>query len=412
VKVTSSRERIGLIAGREIRARLATRAFKVTTGLLLVAASGGVVIPHLIHSGKTTYRVALVGTVPPGVAATLPAAGPQVGAVVRITNEPDEAAAEADLRHHRIDVALVDGRRLVSLHQPADKLSFLVDQVVARARIADRLATAGIGPADAAAVLDAGPLPVQALQPETPARNANRAVAFAGSLFIYVALLSYGSLIAAGVVEEKSTRVSEVLLGAVRPHELMAGKVIGIGVVGITQLVCVAIPTAVAALAIGSLHVPHGTPLTFAAVPLWFVLGYGLYSCAYAAAGASASRPEEAGMVAAPLNMVIIASYIVGLSVVSSPDGTVARVLSFVPPFAPLIMLPRAALGHVAIWEVPVSALLVVATTWLLVHLAGRIYTGAITSTGGRVKLRTALRASRERGATRAGKKGGSVPEH
>jgi ABC-2 type transport system permease protein len=412
VRVMGSRERIGLIAGREIRARIGTRAFKVTTGLLLVAAMGAVVIPHLIHSGKTTYRVALVGALPTGVAATLPAAGPQIGAVIKVTTEPDETAAEADLRKHRFDVALIDGQRLVSLHKPADKLSFLIDQVVARARITVRLATAGISAADAAAVLDAGPLPVRALQPETPARNANRAIAFAGTLFIYLALVSYGSLIATGVVEEKSTRVSEVLLGAVRPHELMAGKVIGIGVVGITQLVCVAIPTAVAAFAIGSLHVPHGTPLTFAAVPLWFVLGYGLYSCAYAAAGASASRPEEAGMVAAPLNLVIIASYIASLSVVASPDSSLAKVLSFVPPFAPLIMLSRAALGHVALWEVPVSALLVVASTWLLVHMAGRIYTGAITSTGGRVKLRTALRASRGHAAPSAGKRRGPVPEH
>jgi len=179
----------------------------------------------------------------------------------------------------------------------------------------------------------------------------------------------------------------------------MAGKVLGIGVAATLQLLAVGVPAGIAALSVGSLHVPKGTPLTFAAVLMWFVLGYALYSCAFAAAGASASRPEEAGVVSGPLNAAIIASYFVGVGVLNSPDTTVSRILSFIPPLTPMTMLPRAAAGHVAAWEVPLGVVLVLASTWLLVRLAGRIYAGAIVQSGPRVKLRDAWRQAPRNGS-------------
>lgn len=387
-----SRRSVGLVAGREIRARLSTKAYRVTTALLVAAALAGVLVPHFVGRRTTTYHVAVVGPTPAGVVEALGASGPLVKARIDVQSPGDEAAAEAGVRSGKLDVALVDGERLVTRGEPKPQITFLLSQVVAQARAQERLAGAGIAPAEAAALLDIRPLPVRQLQPQSAARKANTSLAFAGLLLVYLALLSYGSLVSAGVVEEKTSRVSEVLLGAVRPHQLMAGKVLGIGVAATLQLLAVGIPAGIAALSVGSLHVPKGTPLTFGAVLLWFVLGYALYSCAFAAAGASASRPEEAGVVAGPMNVVIILSYFVGIRVLNTPDDTFSRVVSFVPPLTPMTMLPRAAAGHVAAWEVPVAVVIVVATTWLLVRLAGRVYAGAIVQSGPRVTLREAWR--------------------
>jgi len=114
------------------------------------------------------------------------------------------------------------------------------------------------------------------------------------------------------------------------------------------------------------------------------------------------SRPEEAGVVSGPLNVAIIASYFVGMGVLSSPNDGLSRIVSFIPPLAPMTMLPKAAVGNVARWEVPVSVALVLASTWLLVRLAGRIYAGAIVQSGPRVKLREAWRQAGGRPPQRA----------
>jgi len=389
--------KVGLIARREIKARLSTKAFKVTTVLLALAGLAAILVPHFVSGGRKTYDVGVVGQMAASVNQALPANGALIDATIRVRTLPDEPAAEAALRHSDVDVVLVDGDRLIARRSPSPDLTFLISQVVVRARLQDRLGTAGLSASESAALLDTRPLPVRELDPESAAGRANKSLSFAGVLLIYLALLTYGSLVAGGVVEEKTSRVSEVLLGAVRPHQLMAGKVVGIGVAATTQLVCVGIPAAAAALSIGSLHVPRGTPLTFFAVLVWFVLAYGLYSCAYAAAGASASRPEEAGVVSGPLNVLVVVAYFVALAAQASPDSTVSKVVSFLPPFAPLTMLPRAANGTVAPWEVPLSMALVVATTWLLVRLAGRIYAGAIVASGPRVKLRDAWRQAGRR---------------
>ncbi len=214
-------------------------------------------------------------------------------------------------------------------------------------------------------------------------------------LLIYLALLSYGSMISQGIAEEKSTRVSEVLLGAMRPYQLLAGKIAGIGVVGVLQLLAVGVAAGGSALALGSLHVPKGTPFTFAAVLMWFVLGFALYSCAYAAAGATASRPQEAAAAAAaPITFLLAASYGAAFTSLGDPNSGVVRVFSLIPLLTPMTMLPRAAAGNVAPWELGLSVLMVMLLTYALVRLAGRIYAGAIVRTGPRVKLREAWRAA------------------
>jgi ABC-2 type transport system permease protein len=313
---------------------------------------------------------------------------------VRLARLADATAAEAAVRTKALDVALVDGTRVVSRGAVPDKLSVLLNTAAYRVSLADRLESSGISPSDAATLLAPQPLPVDRVQEPKPLRESNKPLAFAGVLIIYLLLLTYGFTVANGVLEEKSSRVSEVLLGALRPTELLGGKVIGIGIVAVIQLLIIGIPAGAVALALGSLHIPSGTPLTLAAVFLWGILGYGLYSCIFAAAGAAASRPEDVGNATAPITILIALTYFVAVASTQAPDGTLARVVSFIPFMAPMTMLPRAAVGHVAAWEVLVSIALVLVTTYATVRLGARIYAGGIRRPGPKLKLREAWRAA------------------
>ena len=387
------RGRVLLVSRREIVERLKARSFLVSTGIYLLVSMAFVVVPHLSGTHKTVYGIGLSGPHAAAMEDTVGRLAPTLGLDVRLQRLAAQDDTEA-VRTKAVDVAVVDDQRLLSRGDVPDKLNVLLNTAVLQVRLGQRLASAGIGPADANALLNPQPLTVDRVVAAKPVRESNKPLAFAGVLVIYLLLLTYGFTVANGVLEEKSSRVSEVLLGALRPAQLLGGKVVGIGVVALAQLLLIGVPTGLVALSLGSLHIPSGTPLTLAAVVLWSILGYGLYSCIFAAAGAAASRPEDVGNATAPITILIALTYFAAIACTQQPDGGLARVVSFIPFMAPMTMLPRAAVGHVAAWEVPLSIALVLLTTLGTVRLGARIYAGGIRRPGPRLKLREAWRAA------------------
>jgi ABC-2 type transport system permease protein len=199
------------------------------------------------------------------------------------------------------------------------------------------------------------------------------------------------------VVEEKTSRVVEVLMGALRPWQLLLGKVSGILVLAIGQLAVGVGATAVAMVAVGTADLPDvGLEVGVAAL-VYAVLGLMLYSFVFAAAGSMVSRQEDAQSVTLPITLTLVAVYMLSLTVVvNNPDGTFARVLAIVPFSSPLAMTPRIAAGDPPAWEIALSIVLLLITIPAVVNLAGRIYSGAILRTGPRIGLRDAWRSSRE----------------
>jgi ABC-2 type transport system permease protein len=131
----------------------------------------------------------------------------------------------------------------------------------------------------------------------------------------------------------------------------------------------------------------------------WFVLGFGLYSCAFAVAGALVPRQEEVQSVTAPLTIIILASFFLSFGALDDPGSSLARVLSFVPPSAPMIMPVRLIAGDAAVWEIVASVALTLATAMALIALAARVYGAAVLRTGSRVTLRAVWRATGARAA-------------
>lgn len=388
---------VRLVVGREVAERLRAKSFVISTAIYLLLAMAAVVVPHLVGDADTRplYGVGVAGD---GAATFERAAGelaPTFGVDLRFERLADARAAEEAVRDGSVDVAVVDGRRALARGGPPARLAAVLEAATYQARLADGLAAAGVSAQQAAALLRPTELRFERLAGDRPLRTSNRPLAFAGILVIYLLLLTYGFTVANGVLEEKSSRVSEVLLGTLRPAQLLGGKVVGIGVVALVQLVVVGVPAGVTAVVLGgSLSVPAGSALTVASIVMWAVLGYAFYSCLFAAAGAAAAHPEDVGNATAPITVLILLTYFLAFASIESPDSTLARVVSFIPPMAPMTMMPRAAIGNVAAWEVPLSVALLLVMTYGTVRLGGRVYAGGMRRPGPRLKLREAWRAA------------------
>ena len=216
-------------------------------------------------------------------------------------------------------------------------------------------------------------------------------------MLILVGIFSFGFTVLTGVVEEKQSRVVEVVLSTVRARDLLMGKVLGIGVLGVAPA---------ARLRRGGPrrrpgHRPAGAadddPGCGRLLVVWFVLGYLLYSTALGFLGALASRMEEASNASTPVTMIAMLSYFVAIfAVISEPDGTVATIATFLPPSAPFVVPLRAAFDAIPPWQIGLSMVITIIGIWVLFVIGARVYAGAVLQVGGRMKLRDAWRSAGE----------------
>jgi ABC-2 type transport system permease protein len=393
---------IRLVARRELVEQIRAKSFLISTGITLLILIGIIVVPRLFGVGRPeTFDVGVVGGASARVGQALAAQADAAGVEVRLRRPADLAAAETEVRDDKLDLAIVDGRELIAKSDADEQLSLLAQSASRTVRVQEALTAAGLDQAQIQSTLAPPPLPVRSLEPVDQAERAKRAIATVSIFLLYGQLIGYCFAVAMGVVEEKATRVVEVLLAAVRPVQLLAGKVIGLGLVGLIQLVAIGVVGLAVAIAVDAISVPASALGTIAWVVAWFLLGYGFYSSLFAVAGAIVSRQEELQNTAAPLNLLMVGAFLVAfMGAGSNPGSTLATVSSFLPPVAPLVMPVRIAAGEVAAWQVAASLGIMLVSTVAVVVLASRLYEGAVLRTGARVKLGDAWRAARRRPAT------------
>jgi ABC-2 type transport system permease protein len=383
---------IGLVAAREFRVRTRGRVFRVGTLLVLVIVSAAIVIPALLGSKASVQRVGVAGTLSAPTRAAVTADGPSAGVTVELVAEPSAQAAAADLRAGRVSLAVIDGSRVVTDKpvtaadtSPGAQLTRAVARTVGTVRA---LQAAGLTPAQAAVISGARPLPVSSLQPAGPG-STQRNTSYVGLLLLFFMLTQYNAWTLTGVLEEKSTRVVEVLLAAVPPARLLAGKVLGIGLTAFLQA-ALAVGVAVGEVRATHSDVLHGlTPLTVAAVLSWLVLGYAFYAWVYAAAGSTADRQEQAQSLLVPLGLPVIFGFFVSASAaLSGNPSALVHVLAYLPPTAPFAMPVLVSLGAATWWQFALSAAASLACTAGLARLAIAVYRASILRTGSRVSWR------------------------
>jgi ABC-2 type transport system permease protein len=389
---------VALVAEREIRERTRGRVFRIGTAIILLAVAAAIVIPTLkTGSTSNTRHVGIVGAMSAPLERAVVALGPAVGTTVQLTPEPDLATAERDLDAGRVDVVVDDTKRMFVKIAPnpsdTSTTALLVRALSNTISVQARLQASGLSPQRAAALAHPAPLPVAGLHPAgTPRNTTGRTTTVYGLILLFILLSQYGTWILLGVVEEKSSRVVEVLLATLRPRQLLAGKVLGIGLVALLQATLILIVALGLGAVVGSDLVHGGNPTNVLATVIWLFLGYAFYCWVYAAAGSLATRQEHVQTLAFPLQLPIVLGYITSLTAISSGHAsTFVHVLAYLPPTAPFAMPVLVALGDASWWQFAAAVALSLLGTVGVARLAAAIYQRAILRTGQRVRVRDIL---------------------
>lgn len=431
----TSLNNIQTIARREFVARATTRTFLFSTLLLVVVAAAVALAPVAIgYFSREDTRVAVyVGAAdlhgdPVAVVDGLlnPPGGTGLGSAFAVSRSKDFEASRREVEAGTL-TALLDVER-DSRGEPAFTLytrgpnngstAVIARQAATSIAIADRLGRLGLSPSDQTRLFASPPLTIRPPDPSKPAASAqaaaqetaDAAVIVALEMFLLLALVIYGTWIAQGVVEEKSSRMMEIILATASPFELMAGKILGVSAAAFLQFAAVLATSVVGLLAqgpvaaivfgdAGSVSMPSGlSPSILISFAVLFVLGFLLYAVLFAAAGSLVSRQEDVSQVVMPMTLVVCGAYMVALyASLGSIDINSAWVVaaSWVPFLSPYLMLSRVNAGAVGPLEVVVAALLLTGTIVLLTRAAARIYSAGVLLTGQRPSVRSIFRAVR-----------------
>ncbi len=382
---------VRLVAGREISTRIRDKGFIISSLVIIVLLIGVMGFQVVTSSGTEETRIGVVGD--RALQPALEAQGDALGLDVTVVTLSDSDAARAALEDEDVDGVLVDGAgtrpELLVERSAGGSMQALVQGAVAQLSLGEQLARAGVDRVDVPEVT------VTPLDPDADRGGQRTVVAVIGVAVLYGLLILFGQFVAQGVVEEKASRVVELLLATMRPWQLLAGKIVGLGLLGLGQIVVIGVVGVAGALAFDVVDVPGELISTVLSVVAWFVLGYAFYAAIFAVAASLVSRQEDLGAVLTPTTVLLVAAFVVAIQAAGDPTSRLATVCSFIPGLSPLVMPVRAAAGEAAGWETGVAVLLMLITIALVVRVGGRVYAGALLRTGGKIKLREALHAER-----------------
>jgi len=394
----SSLAMVWLVMSREVRQRVHSRGFKITTAFLCLAVLGGGVLSRAVRGddSPTRYDVAVIGAAPHGFANSAQDAARALGVKLRLTIGVDSATAERGVRDGKLDAAIdASTGTVIAMSAPADQLAAVLATGWQSSASAAAAQAAGLDDDQIAAILSPAGLRTTLIGDDhTDDDNLARAVGFAAAVLLFISINAFGGMVLTGVVEEKSSGVVEVLLAHVRAHQLLAGKVFGIGTVAMIQF-SATVAAGVVALRISGTSVPGSLWLGLPTTLLWFVVGFVLYSTLFALAGSFVSRQEDAQSAAAPISMLFTVAYLTVFILGASPSSTTARIVSVLPPFAPLLMPLRVSTGAASVLEITLAAVLLLAATFGMLRLAGAIYGRTLLHRGSRLRWKQALRLTR-----------------
>lgn len=388
---------VGVIAARELGSRLRNRSFVLGTIVVLVLIGGVGVLNGLLPTSSRSTSVGLTPATAP-LAAPLAAQAASAGTELDISSV-GTASAEQQVRDGDLDVAVtgtVTAPVLLGLTDVPAAVTRTVDAALATEVLRTALRAAGADPAAVARQSGAARATERTLS-NGSSRGAAILVGLVSSVLIFLSFNLTGSLICQGVVEEKASRVVELVLATVRPWQLLAGKVLGLGALGLLQLLLI---SGVGALVASQIDVVPGLAATAGRsvvwLLVWYLVGYVLFALLYAAAASLVSRQEDLQSVLTPLLFVLLLPFFVTVYTLSAlgPDDPRLAVLSQVPFFSPFLMPARIAGGGVPWWQIALSLLLAIAAAAAMTALAGRVYRNSVLRVGGRVRLREALARS------------------
>lgn len=405
-----------IIIKREFLTRVKTKGFLIGTFAAPVLMIAMVVLPavlaQLSPEAETSITIAdLSGRVAPLLKADIQGKGKNGKAKARYqVTEIKADAASLDSLKQKMNGEILRGKNRVFLVLPADifksnqfemyaknignfelneSLNSIVTSVVSRLRMAD----SGLD-ADVVKQLNQRVSAKTFQVAEGGARQESGELAFILSyilvFILYMVLVFYGMFVMRGVIEDKSSRVVEVLLSSARPHQIMAGKVLGIGAAGLVQIavwgLCMFLLSAAGALLAVAAKVPLPSVSVWTVIAFigFFLIGYLLYASLYAALGSMGNSESEMQSLQWPAIAPLIFSIMATMSIIKNPNGTMAVVLSMIPCFSPMIMFLRISLHAVPLYQVILCLALCFLTIGFMIWLSGRIFRVGILMYGKR----------------------------
>jgi ABC-2 type transport system permease protein len=387
-----------LVATREFTERGRSRTFLLSNLFILVVIIAAVVVPVLLSGGADEHRLGVVGDEAAAVAAAAVGGQGAFDVVLEVVPVADRAAAERALVDGTLDSVLVDARVLLVDAPVPGAVRTLLSQASGATVLGLTLAEAGVAPEAVAGLLV--PLAIERVErPDGEGggidfESPTFLLAFLAAFTLYGLLALLGQWVAQGIVEEKQSRVVEVLLSAVRPGELLVGKVVGLGALGLAQLAVLAGAGIGATAVLSGVDLPPGGLRVIAVVLAWFVPGYLLYAMLFALTASTVSRVEDLQSASLIPIAVLVGALLAAQAVLADPTSTLAGVVTYVPFTAPIVQPALVAAGAVGWGGTLVSLAIALATLGVLVPLTARVYRGGVLRTA-KVSLREALRAGR-----------------
>lgn len=399
----TSLQALALVTGREMRERAKSKAFIGSTIFSILILAAVIALPNLLDDGEVTYEIGTLGegnativSVARSLADNFADEDDEV--TFTVTEFASRADADVALEAGDVEVVLVDGSTLLRLGSGGfggSDTDRLLQRSAASAALEDELAGTNVAPEDVSAIFTEQPLETATVSGEEgDLDDARSVIAYGGLMLMYFAVLSFGAWTLTGIAEEKSSRVVEVLLATLRPWQLLAGKILGIGVLGLAQFVVTVVVALITIRVTGVLDLPAIPIDSAVTLVVWFVLGYGLFSVMFGTAGALVSRMEDAQTAAFPISIIAVGGFFVSFLALEDPTGLIAQITTYIPFTAPFVVPLRVAFQAIAWWEYALAVGVSAATILGLVRFAGRVYSGGLLSFGRKLSFRQAYRAA------------------
>lgn len=407
---------IRVVAGREIAVKLRDKAFIGSTIFLLLIVAAATIIPVLIEQQVPSIRVAVQGEAADDVTALAAEMGrsaqetatdtpPQVALlgvgglppaeIIPVRVEPgvaiDRLLLDEDVAAAVVGDELAD-LRLIGLQSVSTELEILVRAAAGELAVADAAAQAGLTSAEVDTLTRPAVVPVDLLQARPAGQMPPQFLVLVFAFLFYLSVLTFGMSIAQSVVEEKQSRVVELLVTAIPVRWLLAGKVVGNTVMAVGQIAVVVGAGLAGATVAGQGELVRQVLDVSGWFVGFFLLGFVMLACLWAVGGSLASRIEDLNATTIVMQVLVIVPFFAAIFAID--PGPVQRMLSYVPFTAPLLMPARVALGTVAPWEPWVAAGLVALTAVAFVALGARLYAGSVLHTSGRLKVTQAWRST------------------
>jgi ABC-2 type transport system permease protein len=282
----------------------------------------------------------------------------------------------------------------------------VLERSVNNVMVADRLTAAGLDPEAVGELtrrVDLKTMKLGAKGQETHDQGQGFLISYVFMMIIYMTVLMYGIYVMRGVLEEKASHIVEVIISTVKPFELMLGKILGIGAVGLTQfllwslmMVAISAPGAASAIGMGGLELPAVPAIQIIFFVVYFVLGFLLYGTLYAGIGAAFDTEQEAQNFQGVITMFLVVPLVLMMYILNQPDAPLSVALSLFPFFTPMLMFLRMTLTQVPAIQLAASVVIMGATIVAAAWLVGKIYRVGILMHGSKPKLKDMWRWIRE----------------